>query len=185
MPRYLTGSINSPHNPEINAPLMKHCSKIITKSGLPPSDEGLREVVKNHPWFTSAKLLLLKDDTGYGDTLELYLASYPAPANILRGTCYMGKETGGNDPTIDMIDSFLSSGGERRIVPSGNIPDDYDASAGGSNIEIDDDMATEQLAEIYAAQGLHGQAAEIFRRLGKEYVYRGESGESGESPEGQ
>lgn len=62
-----------------------------------------------------------------------------------------------------LIETFLSKG-EYRIIPDDNTPE-YDAAENSSMLDITDDMASEELAEIYLAQGLNAQAREIYARL--------------------
>ncbi len=66
------------------------------------------------------------------------------------------------EDTLSIIDAFMA-GGEHRIVADEHTPDSLPDREEGDLPA--DDLLTEQLAEIYLAQGLIGQAIEIYRRL--------------------
>ncbi len=74
-------------------------------------------------------------------------------------------ESFADEDAIDggVIETFLSKG-DYRIVPDENTPED-DAAQESSILDITDDMVSEELAEIYLAQGLNAQAKEIYARL--------------------
>lgn len=66
-------------------------------------------------------------------------------------------------PEDDIIDRFLEHGG-RRIVPDDSAGDDEVPLA--EVFEPDsDELASEELAEIYRSQGLYAESKEIYRRL--------------------
>lgn len=62
-----------------------------------------------------------------------------------------------------LIDKFLETG-EHRITPAEDTPE-YDAAAESNVLELTDEIATRQLAEIYEQQGLKKEAEEIRRKL--------------------
>ena len=64
-------------------------------------------------------------------------------------------------PTFEVIDRFLASECGR-IVPREGIPEG-DIAAGSA--VIDEELATEELAEIYLAQGLNDRARAIYAKL--------------------
>lgn len=64
-----------------------------------------------------------------------------------------------------IIDRFLEHGGYR-IVPSADAPEGTSATVAEElESDLDPDLVTEELAEIYLAQGLTDRAEEIYRRL--------------------
>ena len=68
------------------------------------------------------------------------------------------------DPTMEAIERFLTVG-DYRIVPGGEEAEDEPVAEADSTDDGNDDMVSEELAEIYAAQGLTAQAVEIYERL--------------------
>lgn len=66
----------------------------------------------------------------------------------------------------EVIDKFLNNGDGCRVQPKSDTPEE-DVSVGSNVFELPDEMATEELAEIYLKQGLIKEAAEIYRKLGK------------------
>ena len=65
------------------------------------------------------------------------------------------------DLTLEVIDRFLAEE-PKRMVPREGIPEG-DISA--DSVEEDDDMISEELAEIYRTQGLTERAKAIYAKL--------------------
>ena len=128
----------------------------------------LREAVVEWPWFMTARLLHAAQ-TGETDTLvELHYSAYPRPLHPLVKisleefgiveTKVSSRRTGG-----ELIEKFLRRG-EHRIIPDDATPED-DEAARSSEFDLSDDFISEELAEIYLAQGLNRQAKKIYKRL--------------------
>ena len=159
-----------------------------------PTEEYLRTLLKRYPWFTTARLMLSRIRGKVDPALSLYLATRPAPGLLLRssgasgispvvGTQGAPSDAVGPDvdegaasvadasgmtgeavtgsPTFEVIDRFLASECGR-IVPREGIPEG-DIAAGSA--VIDEELATEELAEIYLAQGLNDRARAIYAKL--------------------
>ena len=144
-----------------------------------PTEEYLRTLLKRYPWFTTARLMLSRISGKVDPALSLYLATRPAPGLLLRSSGASGispvvgtqgppSDAVGPDvdavtgsPTFEVIDRFLASECGR-IVPREGIPEG-DIAAGSA--VIDEELATEELAEIYLAQGLNDRARAIYAKL--------------------
>ena len=61
-----------------------------------------------------------------------------------------------------LIDRFLKMGDYRIVAEAG---DDAEEITTEANFDDEDDIVSEELAEIYALQGLKKQAIEIYRKL--------------------
>ena len=62
----------------------------------------------------------------------------------------------------DLIDRFLKEGGHRIVAEEGEVVEEVRTEA---ELSGDDDLVTEDLAEIYLAQGLYDEAIAIYRKL--------------------
>ena len=63
-----------------------------------------------------------------------------------------------------LIDSFIESGGEHKITAHDDTPD-LNINDFSGNQPVDNEIASEELAEIYRKQGLNEQAIAIYRKL--------------------
>lgn len=117
----------------------------------------LDAVVARYPWFTTARILRRAAVAGEDKMLDLHLQAWPVPRVLLPVDAPVEVVLG------DSIDRFLAHG-EHRIVPADGVGEDDIAAASGQF----DASGTEQLAQIYAAQGLRDEARKIYERLGLE-----------------
>ena len=62
----------------------------------------------------------------------------------------------------DLIDDFLRAGDYRIVAEEGEVVEEVRTEA---ELSGDDDLVTEDLAEIYLAQGLYDEAIAIYRKL--------------------
>ena len=62
----------------------------------------------------------------------------------------------------EIIDRFLKEGGHRIVAEEGEVVEEVRTEA---ELSGDDDLVTEDLAEIYLAQGLCDEAIAIYRKL--------------------
>ena len=105
-----------------------------------PVDEAqLDALVGRYEWFTPARILRVLQ-TGRSDRR----VSIAAVSRLLP------------------IDRFLKEGGHRIVAEEGEVVEEVRTEA---ELSGDDDLVTEDLAEIYLAQGLCDEAIAIYRKL--------------------
>jgi hypothetical protein len=137
-----------------------------------PSEEALNNMLKLYPWFATAKKLRPAGERGIYDYLaivknisEAEELKEPDALDVV-GSGEEASEEGnviaGAESNEDIIEKFLQQG-EHRIVPGdgdiGEVMIEERFSVAGN------DEISEELAEIYLAQGLKEDAIEIYRVL--------------------
>ena len=120
---------------------------------------SLEELVERYPWFTAARLKLLRErgiDTA--DASSRLLAELHPTATIKRQE--IDVETMCRLSTGDIIDRFLKRNDYRITAEEGDADDI-------SKVEIEDvdDLVSEELAELYANQHLYAEAIDTYRKL--------------------
>jgi hypothetical protein len=151
----------------------------------------LADVVARYPWFITARALLSAETGAPDRTLDLHLQYYPLPTPFMRkvGLADFGIEPepieqakpiepethteetaiaiedtdNDRDTAKHIIDSFLASG-EHKIVPDDKRADE-DVAGSSAVFDLNDDLVSEELAEIYLNQGLKKEAKAIYRKL--------------------
>ena len=120
---------------------------------------SLEELVERYPWFTAARLRLLRE-RGFetADASSRLLAELHPTATIKRQE--IDVETMCRLSTGDIIDRFLKRN-DYRITAEDGDADDI------SKVEIEDvdDLVSEELAELYANQRLYAEAIDTYRKL--------------------
>ena len=120
---------------------------------------SLEELVERYPWFTAARLRLLRErGIETVDAFSRLLAELHPTATIKRHE--IDVETMCRLSTGDIIDRFLKRN-DYRITAEDGDADDI------SKIEIEDvdDLVSEELAELYANQRLYAEAIDTYRKL--------------------
>ena len=107
-----------------------------------PSREQLDALITSKPWFEGAKALLANLEGK-----SLYSIDAEKIAEVTEG---------------EIIERFLLKGEYRIVAEDGEVEQDICTEA---CIDDEDDIVSEELAEIYVAQGLKSQAIEIYRKL--------------------
>lgn len=121
--------------------------------------ENIEAVVERYPWWSGARLSLArKQSAEERDAATRLIATLHPTALAPLNTIDVAKLT--HLTTDDLIDRFLKRN-DYRIVAEEGTADDL------SEVEIDDDedMISEDLAEIYKNQGLYCEAIAIYRKL--------------------
>ena len=111
-----------------------------TTLGIRPSDAELDELLARYPWFEAVRVVKEGRELLY----------------------YIDAEKIGEESAGELIERFLRKGDYRIVAEDGEVEGDVQTEA---ELDDEDDLVSEELAEIYLAQGLKSQAIEIFRRL--------------------
>ena len=120
---------------------------------------SLEELVERYPWFTAARLRLLRErGIETADASLRLLAELHPTATIKRHA--IDVETMCRLSTGDIIDRFLKRNDYRITAEEGDADDI-------SKVEIEDvdDLVSEELAELYANQHLYAEAIDTYRKL--------------------
>lgn len=140
---------------------MERFKEYIRTSGQSPVPDvaTVDSLVGEYPWFTAARVAKAHVGEG-GDTLTNVLRTNRSISSLSLkpiDTERLAAVTEG-----EIIDRFLRLG-DYRIVAD----DAADADAVRTEAELDDedDLVSEELAEVYVAQGLKDEAIAIYRKL--------------------
>ncbi len=120
---------------------------------------SLEELVERYPWFTAARLRLLRErGIETIDAFSRLLAELHPTATIKRHE--IDVDTMCRLSTGDIIDRFLKRNDYRITAEEGDADDI-------SKVEIEDvdDLVSEELAELYANQHLYAEAIDTYRKL--------------------
>ena len=125
--------------------------------------DTLQSLVDKYPWWSGARLNLLRnggcpDMCGAFDDNRLVAIFHPA-ATLPRQTVDISRLTHLSDD--DIIDRFLNHGDYRITAPEDGDIEDIVIAAN----DDDEDMVSEDLAEIYKNQGLYDEAIATYRKL--------------------
>ena len=122
------------------------------------SEEELEALVVRYAWFTPARILLARRRGSWDERLRTLAAARaigPAPevvdAHAL--TCVTPD---------DVIDRFLRQTDLRIVVREDDPPEEISTEA---ELGEEDVLVSEELAEVYLAQGLRSEALAIYRQL--------------------
>ena len=121
--------------------------------------DTLKELLERYPWFTAARLRLVREE-GFdmSDAQSRLLAELHPTATIKRHEIDI--DTLCRLTTGDLIDRFLKRNDYRITAEEGDADDI-------SKVEIEDvdDFVSEELAELYANQHLYAEAIDTYRKL--------------------
>ena len=112
--------------------------------GVKPSAEELNELIEKYPWFEAARALIDDDKTQLLDAYDVDIEK-------------LAEESEG-----ELINRFLRKNDYRIVAEEGDVEGDIRTEA---ELDDEDDIVSEELAEIYLAQGLKNEAKEIYRKL--------------------
>ena len=112
--------------------------------GAKPTAEELSELIEKYPWFEAARALT---DDGKMQLLDAYDIDIEKLAEESEG---------------ELINRFLRKSDYRIVAEEGDVEGDIRTEA---ELDDEDDIVSEELAEIYLAQGLKNEAKEIYRKL--------------------
>lgn len=120
---------------------------------------NMEQMIALYPWWSGARLaevchkgLADVDDVSRLIVLMHPTATIPMESIDVEQLTYMSSD--------DLIDRFLHRGGKRIVAEEGDAEDMSMANFGD-----EDDMVSEELAEIYLNQGLYDEAIDTYRKL--------------------
>ena len=122
------------------------------------SSNDIEQIVARYPWWSAARLRLYRTKGENSDARTRLVASLHPLGAISKEEVDIEKLTFlTND---DRIDKFLHRDNYRIVAEDGDAEDI-------SEVEIDDEeeMVSEELAEIYLNQGLYDEAIDTYRKL--------------------
>ena len=120
------------------------------------TDDQLADVLKRYPWFDTARLILQSRTTAEDPQLRLRLQIAGWPEILLARPDTARSEA-------DVIDRFLSREFRRLVPAPASFPAGEDLAR--ESVREDPELISEELADIYARQGLYAKAKEIYARL--------------------
>lgn len=122
------------------------------------SSNDIEQIVARYPWWSAARLRLYRTKGNNCDARTRLIASLHPLGAINKEPIDIEKLMFlSND---DRIDKFLHRDSYRIVAEDGDAEDI-------SEVEIDDEeeMVSEELAEIYLNQGLYDEAIDTYRKL--------------------
>ena len=114
------------------------------KSGGEVDVATLKKVLAKYPWFEAARALEKQSQN-------------EANARYSVDVEKIAEESSG-----EIISRFLRKGDYKIVAEEGDVEGEIMVEA---NIDEEDDLVSEELAEIYISQGLRKEAIEIYRKL--------------------
>lgn len=124
--------------------------------------EELERIVGRYPWCSSARLLLWNGEGELPSGLLLRQSFCRMPDYLQKRKSDKNESEFQISSPSEIIDRFLSLS-TTRIDPSANTGSQEDLSVESTTENYD--MVSEELAEIYTAQGLFCEARKIYARL--------------------
>ena len=112
--------------------------------GVTPTAEELNELLARYPWYEAARECKSKIEN---PLLGCYTVDVEKLAEVSEG---------------EIISRFLRKDDYRIVAEEGEVESEVVTAA---EIDEEDDLVSEELAEIYLAQGLRSEAIEIYRKL--------------------
>jgi len=124
-----------------------------------PSPGETDSILKRHEWFTAARAVRAHL-SGESDPRLTAVAAYRAASSLCRPEIDSKKLT--ELTSDDIIDRFLRQDDYRIVADEEGEAEEITTEAALSDEE---DIVSEQLAEIYLSQGLRDEAVAIYRKL--------------------
>jgi tetratricopeptide (TPR) repeat protein len=129
---------------------------IYRNSGASAND--IEQIVARYPWWSAARLALYRSKATKSDAATQLTAELHYLGTIARHDVDIAKLT--HLTTEDRIDKFLNLDSYRIVAEEGDAEDISKVEMGD-----DDELVSEELAEIYQNQGLYDEAIDTYRKL--------------------
>ena len=134
--------------------------------GVDISAAELDELLARCEWFSTARIVR-EHVTGEHDELLALLSAGRGVSSLKRADVDLSKlarREKAAESADDIIERFLQSG-DHRIVAEADSGEAADEILTEAEFGDEDDIVSEELAEIYLAQGLKNEALAIYRKL--------------------
>ena len=128
-------------------------------AGAVPEAE-LDELLGRYEWFALARLVRLRQRGG--DPSEDGRLGFAVQDRAVGTAPEVDRERLPALCADDLIDDFLRAGDYRIVAEEGEADDEVKTVA---DFDDEDDLVTEELAEIYRQQGVNDEACAIYRKL--------------------
>ena len=124
-----------------------------------PSDEVIRSLAARCEWFAPVRILL-EASSGEPDAVLSVTAPWREESSLRLGRIDVGALV--RLTSEEVIDRFLREE-DLRIVADEHAPEEEVRTE--PDLDEEDEVVSEELAEIYLSQGLRDKAAAIYRKL--------------------
>ncbi|MBO7307233.1 MAG: hypothetical protein J6U59_04310 [Alistipes sp.] len=122
------------------------------------STNDIEQIVARYPWWSAARLRLYRAKGAKSDMATHLVAMLHPTGAIARHTIDFAKLTTLSHD--ELIDRFLTLDNYRITAEEGDAEELSEAQ-----FDDEDDIVSEELAEIYINQGLYSQAIDTYRKL--------------------
>jgi tetratricopeptide (TPR) repeat protein len=120
---------------------------------------NIDQLLEQYPWWNAPRLVAARNSDGEIKDAATRLVAILHPTAMLR-LADIDIERLSHVSTEDIIERFLRLDDYRIVAKDG---DDSDLAA--PEIEDDDELVSEEIAEIYEKQGLYAEAIATYRKL--------------------
>ena len=120
---------------------------------------NIEQLLEQHPWWSALRLAIARNSDGKIEDAATHLVAMIHPTATLRPE-EIDLECLRHVSTEDIIERFLKLDDYRIVAKDG---DDSDLAV--ADIEEDDELVSEEIAEIYEKQGLYDEAIATYRKL--------------------
>ena len=120
---------------------------------------NIEQLVEQYPWWSALHLAIIRNNDGEVKDAISHLVAMLHPTATLRPE-EIDLECLRHVSTEDIIERFLKLDDYRIVAKDG---DDSDLAV--ADIEEDDELVSEEIAEIYEKQGLYDEAIATYRKL--------------------
>ncbi|MBE6211259.1 MAG: hypothetical protein E7130_06495 [Rikenellaceae bacterium] len=123
----------------------------------------LDEIISRHEWFTAARVARAYCTGAQDSRLMLAIAGRSIPLMALKSIDVEKLQS--YTPQVDVIERFLHLDNYRIVADEGDESGADDDIRTEAEFDDEDDLVSEELAEVYLAQGLKSEAIAIYRKL--------------------
>ena len=120
---------------------------------------NIEQLLEQYPWWSALRLAVVRNSKGEIDDAATRLIAMLHPTATLRPE-EIDFESLRQVSTEDIIERFLKLDDYRIVAKDG---DDSDLAT--PEIEVDEELVSEEIAEIYEKQGLYAEAIATYRKL--------------------